>query len=71
MQGSKNSLSEILSHINVLEMLNSIWISSYKTIFTYQVLYDLWMYNYQTPNRDTIHSVFHYETKSNKLDYIK
>ena len=36
----------------------------YKMIFTYQVLYDSWMYNYKKTKSETLHSVFHYETKS-------
>ena len=38
-------------------------IMTYKTIFTYQALYDSWMYNYKNAKKETIHIVFYNEIK--------
>ena len=42
-------------------MLNKID-KAYKTIFTYQVLHDSWMYNYIKTESETLHSIFHNKT---------
>ena len=47
------------------------WIELIKPYFTYQVLYDSWMYNYKNAKSETIHIVFHNETKSKTINRYK